>query len=110
MPFYVVDIRDRVIQRVTNEYTEVDNQRFFLIEAVSSKQAWVKASRASVAIGSAICSWCRHRHCGECEACSVTKHYSDYWICHRCGELNRRVQNLPLRKMSTGSGKNELGS
>jgi hypothetical protein len=24
----------------------------------------------------------------------VAKQFSDFWICHRCGELNRRVQNL----------------
>ena len=106
MAFYRVDVRDRVIQRVTNEYNGVDNQRFFLIEAVSAKQAWAKASSALAAIGSADCSWCRHRHCGECEACSVAKRYSDYWICHCCGELNRRVQSLHSKEVSNGLGEN----
>ena len=43
MAFYAVDVRDRVIQRVTNQYDGVDNKRFFLIEASSAKQAWAKA-------------------------------------------------------------------
>lgn len=94
MALYAVDVRDRVIRRVTQEYNGVDNQRFFLIEAGSAKQAWAKASRASQAIGSADCAGCRHSHCSACEECSLTKRYSDYWICHRCGELNPRVPNL----------------
>ncbi len=92
MAFYAVDVRDQVIQRVTQQYNGVDNKRFFLIKAVSAKQAWAKARRASGAIGSANCGWCRHSHCSACEECSVTKRYSDYWICHWCRELNRRVQ------------------
>ena len=94
MAFYAVDLRNQVTERVTRDYSIVDNKRFVLIEAVSAKQAWAKASRASEAIGNAGCDWCRHRYCGFCEECSVTKRYSDYWICHCCGELNRRVQNL----------------
>jgi hypothetical protein len=94
MAFYTVDIRDHVIRRVTQQYNGVDNKRFFLIQARSAKQAWAKASRAAEAIGSSDCSWCRHRHCSACEECSVTKRYSDFWICHNCGELNRRVKKL----------------
>jgi hypothetical protein len=94
MAFYAVDVLNHVIERVTQQYNVVDNKRFFLIEAVSAKQAWAKASRATEPIGSTGCDWCRHRYCSACEQCSVTKRYSDYWICHRCGELNRRVQNL----------------
>jgi hypothetical protein len=93
MAFYAVDIRDQVIQRVTQQYDGVDNKRFFLIEAVSAKQAWAKASRASAPIGGVQCGSCHHRRCSACEECSVTKRFSDYWICHHCGELNRRVQN-----------------
>jgi hypothetical protein len=97
MALYAVDVRDRVIQRVTRQYNGVrDNKRFFLIEAVSAKQAWAKASLASGTIGSDDCSCCHHRYCRACEECSVTKRYSDYWICHSCGELNRRVQNTAL--------------
>jgi hypothetical protein len=51
MAFYVVDVRDRVIQRVTNQYNGVDNKRFFLIDAGFAKQA--KSSRASAPIGNA---------------------------------------------------------
>lgn len=94
MAYYTVDVRDRVIQRVTRQYNGVDNKRFFLIEAGSAKRAWAKARRASEATGSAVCGCCRHRHCSDCEECSVTKQYSDYWICHCCGELNPRVPNV----------------
>jgi hypothetical protein len=106
MAFYAVDVRDRVIRRVTQQYNGMDNQRFFLIEAGSAKQAWAKARRSSGPIGRADCGWCRHHHCSACEECSVTKRYSDYWICHCCGELNRRVQNLHLREVSNGLAEN----
>ena len=96
MAFYAVDVRERVIRRVTDQYNGVDNKRFFLIEAGSAKQAWAQASRSSLVTGSADCDCCRHRHCRACEECSVTKQYSDYWICHCCGELNPRVLNLHL--------------
>jgi len=33
MAFYAVDVRDRVIRRVTQRYNGVDDKRFFLIEA-----------------------------------------------------------------------------
>ena len=97
MAFYAVDVRNHVIERVTRQYHIVDSKRFVLIEAVSAKQAWAKASHGLEAIGSAGCDWCRHHHCKACEECSVTKRYSDYWICHCCGELNRRVQGLRIR-------------
>jgi hypothetical protein len=91
MAFYAVDVQEQVIRRVTARYERVDNKRVFLVEAVSAKQAWAKASRASGPIGSVDCLWCHHRRCSACDECSVTKRYSDYWICHCCGELNRRV-------------------
>jgi hypothetical protein len=91
MAFYAVDVRDQVIQRVTREYRRVDNKRFFLIEAGSAKQAWAKANIASEPVGSGVCSSCRHCHCRVCEEWSVTKAYSDYWICHCCGALTERV-------------------
>ena len=55
MALYAVDVRDGVIQRVTEEYSGVDNQRFFLIEAGSAKQAWAKANSAPETNGSAVC-------------------------------------------------------
>jgi len=106
MALYAVDLRDRVIRRVTQEYNGVDNKRFFLIEAVSAKQAWAKADMASKPDSSAVCSSCHHSHCRVCEEWSVTKAYSDYWICHCCGELNRRAQNLHLRELPNGLGEN----
>ena len=106
MAFYSVDMRNGVIQRVTQEYNAMDNKRFFLIEARSAKQAWAKASSATEVIGNSDCGCCRHRQCGICEECSAGKQYSDYWICHCCGELNPRVLNLHLREVSNGLGEN----
>ena len=37
MALYAVDVRDRVIQRVSEEYSGADNLRVFLIEADSAK-------------------------------------------------------------------------
>ena len=93
MALYAVDLRDRVIRRVTQGYNGVDNRSFFLIEAGSARQAWAKASRTSALNGGPDCGGCPHRLCGACEECSLTKRYSDYWICHCCGELNPRLQN-----------------
>jgi hypothetical protein len=106
MAFYAVDVRDRVIQRVTREYTAVDNKRFFLIEAGSAKQAWAKAGVVTKPTSSSDCSWCRHHHCTVCEECSAAKQYSDYWICHCCGELNPRASNVHLKEVSNGLGEN----
>lgn len=106
MAFYAVDIRDQVIQRVTQQYNRVDNKRFFLIEAGSAKQAWAKVSRASGPIGNVDCDCCRHRHCSACEECSVSKRYSDYWICHCCSELNRRAQRSHSKEVSNGLAEN----
>jgi hypothetical protein len=106
MAFYAVDVRNGVIQRVTREYTVPDKKRFFLIEAGSAKKAWAKAGAATEAIGNANCGCCRHRHCTVCEECSAAKQYSDYWICHCCGELNPRVSNLSLKEVFNGLGEN----
>jgi hypothetical protein len=38
-----------------------------------------------------LCDDCRHLHCAVCEEGSLGKQYSDFWICHRCGELNARA-------------------
>ena len=78
----------------------MDNKRFSTIEAGSAKQAWTEAAEAS---GSLDCACCRHRHCSACEECSAAKQYSDYWICHSCGELNPRVQNPPFKEASKRS-------
>lgn len=106
MAFYVLDMRDRVIQRVTQQYQGADNKRFLLIEAGSVKQAWAKADTASGPVGADVCSSCRHSHCSACEECSVTQQYSDFWICHCCGALTERVPNLQLGKLSNELGKN----
>ncbi len=105
MAFYAVDVRERVIQRVTRQYNGADNARYFLIEAGSAKLAWAKAIRRLNAMSSADCDSCRHRYCSTCEDCSVTKQYSDYWICHNCGGLNPRVPNSSSRGVSNGLGR-----
>jgi hypothetical protein len=106
MALYTVDLRNGVTHRVTEEYDRRGNPHSILIEAGSAKQAWAKASRSS-ASGSGNCDWCRHRYCSDCEECSVPKRYSDYWICHCCGELNLRVPNLKsiLTEVVHGFGK-----
>lgn len=106
MALYAVDLQDRVIQRVTHEYQGVDNKRFVLVEAGSAKQAWAKASRSSASIGNVDCDCCSHPLCSACEECSVAKRYSDYWICHLCRELNRRVQSSHSREVSNGLAEN----
>lgn len=103
MTFYTVDVRDQVIQRVTQQqYDGADNLRYFLIEAGSAKQAWATAVRASAAISSGDCESCRHRYCSICEDCSLSQQYSDYWICHCCGALNPRFRTY----VSKGFGEN----
>jgi hypothetical protein len=82
-----VAVRDGVIK-------SMDRKRLFQIDVDSAKQPWAKANRAPGAITSGDCSSCRHRYCGVCEEYSVKKQYSDYWICHCCGELTLRVSNL----------------
>ena len=106
MAFYSVDVRDRVIQRVTQQYRGADNARYFLIEAGSAKLAWAKAMRASDTPGSAECDSCGHHYCYACADCSLSQHYSDYWICHSCGALTPRSQKFKLTEVSYGLGQN----
>jgi len=91
MTLYDVNERDRMIVEVIDGSNGQENQLVSLVEAVSVKPALVKVSSLSVPIGSASCANCRHPYCSDCEQCSAPKHFSDYWICHHCGELNRRV-------------------
>ena len=105
MAFYAVDVGNHVIERVTQQYAVGHKKRVFLVEAASAKQAWAKAGRVSGSTGRAGCERCQHRHCEICAEYSVTKRYSDYWICHRCSELNRRAQSPHLREVSDGLGK-----
>src|ERR1700747_2586345 len=57
-----------------------------------------KGHTATKPMSGADCSCCRHCHCIVCEECSAAKQYPDYWICHRCRELNPRVPNLVLKR------------
>jgi hypothetical protein len=85
-------VRDGVIQRVTQG--DKGRKRLFQIELDSAKQGWANGGRPPGATTSRNCRSCRHRHCGVCDEYSLAKQYSDYWICHRCGELTPRVSNL----------------
>jgi len=90
MAFYLVDMRERVIQRVTEKcgkYVGADNARYFLVQAGSKKMAWALAIRANDPAAYAQCDSCGHRFCPLCEECSLSQRYSDYWICHGCGAL-----------------------
>ena len=53
------------------------------------------------------CDGCRHRYCQDCEECSASKQHSDFWICHRCGELNRRVQRWNKSGVLDGFGQDQ---
>ena len=91
MAFYAVDIGNHVIERVSQQYETSHGKKVLLVEAASAKQAWAKAGRVPGSIGSAGCERCRHGYCEICAEYSVTKRFSDYWICHCCSELNRRA-------------------
>ena len=94
MAYYMVDVRDRVIERVTEKFAGANNARYFLIEAGSKKMAWAMAMRATDAVDGAECDSCGHRYCHQCEECSLSQRYSDYWIGHSCGALSPRTRGL----------------
>ena len=94
MAFYAVDVRDRVVERVTQKYVSAASGRFLLVEAGSKKMAWAKAIRATDAVDNAQCDSCGHRYCQICADCSLSQRYSDYWICHSCGALSPRSRGL----------------
>jgi hypothetical protein len=82
------EVPDEVTARANEEDDGVDKPLGLLSDAGGfTKKALTKA------IVGAACESCRHRYCSDCEQCSVPKQSSDYWICHRCGELNLRVPN-----------------
>jgi len=98
-------VLDGKIQRMTQEYKPGDHKRFAPIEPSSAEAIRPKDKLAAVRMGSVACGDCRHPHCRVCEECSVTKRYSDFWICHCCGELNRRVPNLEVKGVPDELGK-----
>lgn len=106
MAFYAVDVRDRLIQRVTHQYLGADNKRYYLIEADSATLAWTKAARGSCVIGRAACESCGHGCCSICDECSLSQQYSDYWICHNCGALSARIPRLYFREVADGLEQN----
>ena len=87
-------VRNGVIQQMTRGYKGMDRKRLFQIELDSAKRAWANGGCPPRAMTSGECCSCRHRHCGVCDEYSLAKQYSDYWICHCCGELTPRVSNL----------------
>jgi hypothetical protein len=94
MAFYMVDLHERIIQRVTGKYVGADNERYFLIEAGSKKMAWAMAMRKTDAVDRNECDSCGHPFCRLCDECSLSQRYSDYWICHSCGALSPRNRGL----------------
>jgi hypothetical protein len=84
-------VRDGKTQGLIVKYLPEEQKSFALIEAGSARAIRPKNEPAPAPIGSVVCSECRHLHCQACEENSAAKQYSDFWICHRCGELNRRV-------------------
>jgi len=81
----MADMRDGKIQQLAVKDLPREQKSVALIE-VNSAPAIRPALRGSV-----VCDDCRHLHCETCEEGSAARQYSDFWICHRCGELNRRV-------------------
>ena len=90
---------------MTQKYTPVEHKSFALLEPRSTEAIRPKLELAPVPMGSVVCGDCRHLQCQVCEECSAAKQYSDFWICHRCGELNRRVCNLDLKGVPDEFGK-----
>jgi hypothetical protein len=105
MRFDPIDV-DKPVQLVAEDHNGARAQRRLQSETGSAHQPGTDTSRVSPEISSPQCAHCHHGHCPDCEECSATKQFSDYWICHCCGELNLRVPNLYLREGSHGLGKN----
>ena len=101
---HALDARDTVSRQTNEESTEVCNQCCFPIETGFVKQVWDKVHGVRAKTRNCDCAHCRHRQCHVCEEYSAAKQHSDYWICHRCKELNRRVANLYLKEVFHGLG------
>jgi hypothetical protein len=105
MFFDAFDARDKALRRFAEKRNGARVQRGLQIDIEFSRQGQSGENGLSPEIGIPECACCRHRHCPVCEECSASKQYSDYWICHRCGELNLRVSKLDLREVPHGLGK-----
>jgi len=68
-----------------------EGESLALIEADSVPAGRKKNFSSVLPAGGAVCCDCRHPFCKTCEKGSAARQYSDFWICHRCGELNRRT-------------------
>ncbi len=79
------------MQRLRVKETPGEHKSFALIKANSAPSMRLK----NEPVGSVVCDDCRHLHCDVhcdvCEESSAARQFSDFWICHRCGELNRRA-------------------
>jgi hypothetical protein len=71
--------------------TPGEHKSFALIEPNSVPSMRLKNEPAAAPVGSVVCGDCRPLHCEICEESSAARQFSDFWICHRCGELNRRA-------------------
>jgi ribosomal protein L37AE/L43A len=45
---------------------------------------------------------CRHDRCPLCDETGVSERSSAFWICHRCGELNKRTAR-PRKRHRVGT-------
>jgi hypothetical protein len=71
--------------------TPGEHKSFALIEPNSVPSMRLKNEPLIAPVASVVCDDCGHLHCDVCEESSAARQFSDFWICHRCGELNRRA-------------------
>jgi hypothetical protein len=94
-----------MMRRMTQKFLPEVCESIAVIEPLSAESLRPKNERVPVSSGSDVCGDCRHRHCQVCKESSAAKQFSDFWICHRCGELNRRVCNSDLKGVPDEFGK-----
>ena len=97
--------KNEKIQLMRQAYKVEEGNAGDLIVRGAAKDPPVRNNLAGVPVDGAVCDDCRHHHCQVCESHSAARQYSDFWICHRCGELNRRVQNSDLKGVRHELGK-----
>lgn len=101
----MVNMLDSKMQRPARKDIPREHDSIALTEPESAPAIPLKTEPAPAAVGSIVCSDCRHLYCEICENGSAAKQYSDFWICHRCSELNRRARNLEFKGLPDEFGK-----
>jgi len=82
---------DGKMQQLSVNDAPGEQKSLVLIEPNSAPSRRLKNEPVIAPVDSVVCDDCRHLHCEVCEESSAPRQFSDFWICHRCGELNRRV-------------------